>query len=210
MLLRRSNLTFRSVFGLAALLLMVMCSVSESRGQDIDRHEEKLSKKWLLSVYGGPSLQDYTSDIPKFQATFPDDTYVIMGALARQIYRYKKWFSIELEGQAGRHFGEKENFWEFVGVIAGRWHAFPWNKYLITSFGLGEGVSYYTQVSEIERAEEEDAGRWLHYLYFEFTFGLPQYPSWDALVRLHHRSSVNDYLGVGESNFLCFGLKYSF
>ena len=107
----------------------------------------------------------------------------------RELWHYKKYLSFELEGQVAKHFN-KDTQWEFVGVLIGRWHYFPWNKYVDTSFAVGDGMSYYTEVSEVEKEDDEDAQRALNYLLFEVALGLPEYPKWDLVFRIHHRSSV--------------------
>lgn len=118
--------------------------------------------------------------------------------------------SVELEGQIGSHFGTKVDQWEFVGLIIGRWHPFPWDKYIDTSFAVGTGLSYYNDVSQFELKEDEDAHRLLGYLAFELTFCLPQYPRWNLMFRIHHRSGAYSLIGEGSSNYLCGGLKFAF
>ena len=97
-----------------------------------------------------------------------------------------------------------------MGVFIGRWHYFPWNKYVDTSFAVGDGLSYYTDVSEVEKEDDEDAQRVLNYLMFELALGLPEYPRWDLVFRIHHRSSVFGLVGAGGSNFVCGGIKFAF
>ena len=52
--------------------------------------------------------------------------------------------------------------WEFNGLIIARWRLFPWDKYLDTSFAIGDGISYATEVPEIEEKKDTDSGRWLN------------------------------------------------
>jgi hypothetical protein len=46
----------------------------------------------------------------------------------------------------------------------------------------------------------------------ELILGLPQYPKWDLVLRIQHRSSVFGSVGSSGfgSNFVCGGIKYSF
>jgi hypothetical protein len=97
-----------------------------------------------------------------------------------------------------------------VGVLIGRWHYFPWNKWVNTSFAVGDGISYYTEVSEVEEEDDDDAQRTLNYLLFELTLGLPKYPRVDLVFRIHHRSSVFGLAGAGGSNFVTGGFKFAF
>ncbi len=60
------------------------------------------------------------------------------------------------------------------------------------------------------RVRDEDAQRLLGFLAFELTFGLPQLPRWDVMIRAHHRSGAGEAIGPGYSNFLCAGVKFAF
>jgi hypothetical protein len=75
---------------------------------------------------------------------------------------------------------------------------------------VGDGLSYNTETSEVELDDDEDAGRWLNYLMFELTLGLPAYPRWDFVYRVHHRSGVRGLVGYGGSNYPSIGFKYAF
>jgi hypothetical protein len=165
--------------------------------------------KWFLTVYGGPSAQPDLEHVLMFDMDFEDDTYIAVAALAREFWRYDKWISFEVEGQVGKYFGQ-EHQWQFTGLIIGRWNLFPWDKYVDTSFAVGDGLSYNTEISEIEKEDDENAGKWLNYLLFEVTLGLPKYPRWDFAYRIHHRSSIRERIGAGASNFVTFGVKYNF
>jgi hypothetical protein len=165
--------------------------------------------KWFLTVYGGASSQTDFEDVLTFNMDFDDDTYIAVTALARELWRFQNWIGFELEGQIGKYFGQ-EHQWQFNGLIVGRWLWFPWDKYLDTSFAVGEGLSYNTEISEVELAEDPDATKLLNYLMFELAFGLPQYPRWQLAYRIHHRSSIGGYVGDGASNFVTFGIKFSF
>ena len=167
---------------------------------------------WAVSFYGGITADnsDTLSDIFAFHASYSDDDSLVVAALSREVYRYEQYLSLEVEGQVGRHFGDGGSFWEFVGLGMVRWLPFPWDDYVDTSLGIGAGLSYYTEISEMEKERDEDAQHLLGYLAFELTFGLPQYPRWDIMLRLHHRSGLQEVIGDSESNFLCVGLRYAF
>jgi hypothetical protein len=166
--------------------------------------------KWFVSIYGGPRTEENLAEIATFNANYSDNNYVAVGALAREFYQYKQWLSFELEGQIGKHFGSDNDHWEFVGVVLGRWHAFPWDKYINTSFAMGGGLSYNSDISETELKRDKHAQHLLGYLAFEFTFGLPQYSRWDLMLRIHHRSGAKGIIGQSVSNYLCVGLKFAF
>lgn len=168
-------------------------------------------RKWSLTLYGGASAQDNIGDVYSFQATFPDDSYIAVVALTRELWRYRDWIGLEAEGQVGKHFGTMDH-WEINGLLALRWHRFPWDKYLETSFAVGNGLSVATEVPDVEEEGDDDSQELLNYLLFELALGLPQYPQWAFVIRLHHRSGVFGlFNGVrGGANFVCGGIKYRF
>jgi hypothetical protein len=182
---------------------------SGASAQDDKKENGNERYRWFLTVYGGAHAQDDIHDVVTFQPKFEDNAYIGVVALARELWHYKKYLSFELEGQVAKHFN-KDTQWEFVGVFIGRWHYFPWDKYVDTSFAVGDGLSYYTEVSEVETEDDEDAQRALNYLLFEVALGLPEYPRWDLVFRIHHRSSVFGLYGAGGSNFVCGGIKFAF
>ncbi len=190
---------------ISLLLFSVRFAVADETGNGNKADEHK----WFLTVYGGPSAQPDLEHTLLFNMRFEDDTYIAVGALAREFWRYKNWISFEVEGQVGKYFGN-EHQWQFSGLMIARWHLFPWQKYLDTSFAVGDGLSFNTEISKIEKEDDENAGKWLNYLMFELTLGLPQYSRWDLVYRIHHRSSIREIIGAGASNFVTFGIKYSF
>jgi hypothetical protein len=192
------------------LSALTLCLAPGALAEDGENKDDTNRYKWFLTVYGGVSAQDDINDVFTFQASFNDNAYVAVAALAREFWHYEKYISFEVEGQIGKHFN-RDTLWEFNGLIIGRWHVFPWNKYVNTSIAVGNGLSYYTEVSKVEKEEDDkNATRYLNYLLFELALGLPQYPRWDLVLRVHHRSSVLGLIGAGGSNYVCGGIKYSF
>ncbi len=205
-------MVLRRYYGLVLLLIFLLIITPNVNADSSKSQKSNSNYKWFVSAYGGPFADETLIDIFTFQATYSDDNYVIVGALARELYQYKQWVSFELEGQIGRHFDNKADNWEFVGLVMTRWHQFPWDKYIDTSFAFGSGLSYFNEASQIELEEDEDAQKLLGYLTFELTLGLPQYPRWSLIFRIHHRSGAYGLIGDGESgaNYLCTGLKFAF
>ena len=190
-------------------IALLLCFGSGALADD-DKNEDDIKRhKWFLTVYGGAHAQDDIADVFTFNAKFEDNDYIAVVALAREFWHFKKYISFEVEGQIGKHFNN-DTFWEFNGLIIGRWHVFPWNRYVDTSVAVGDGFSYYTEVSKVEKEDDEDAQKTLNYLMFELALGLPQYPRWDLVVRIHHRSSIFGLYGAGGSNYVCGGIKFSF
>ncbi len=190
------------------IFLFFISQNASAETSEVEKSESNY--KWFLSVYGGPHTDENLAQIAVLNATYSDGNYVAVAALAREIYRYEQWLSFELEGQVGKHFGSENDHWEFVGLILGRWHPFPWDKYIDTSFAMGGGLSYFSELSQTELQRDDNAQKLLGYLAFEFTFGLPQYPRWNLMFRVHHRSGAKGLIGESVSNYSCFGLKFAF
>lgn len=201
----------RTKWFLLLFLALVIGVTSDALAEDEQIQDSIAHYKSFLTIYAGAHAQDHIGDVLEFKPTFQDNAYVGVVALARQFWHYKKYISFEAEGQIGKH-SNADDQWEFVGLLIARWHEFPWNNYVNTSFALGDGISYYTKISNVEKKDEEDAQHALNYLMFELTLGLPQYPKWDLVLRIHHRSSVFGLVGPSGSgsNFVCGGIKYSF
>lgn len=189
---------------------LIIFFVATVQAEDAAIAIEKSDLKWSLTAYAAASAQSSLGDVLSFQATFPDDTYIGVLALSREIWRpIEEYLSFDLEGQVGKFFGE-ESQWQFTALIDGRWHKFPWNKWVTTSFAFGYGLSYNTEVSDVEKDDDEDATRLLNYLLFELALGLPKYPRWDLVIRVHHRSEAYGLIGHAGSNYVGAGIKFSF
>lgn len=87
----------------------------------------------------------------------------------------------------------------FSPFVMARWNKFPWSNAIHTTFGLGGGLSYATDIPSIEIDPTDPDGdykRLLHYVAVEATFALPQHKDWQLVYRLHHRSGVFGLMGA--------------
>lgn len=166
---------------------------------------------WAATVYGASQLRgDFWSTF--YSPDFEPSYYFIALAVSRKMYSFSQHLDLELEGQGVKHMGDQHH-WEFNGLFTLRWLTFPWNKYIYTTFAIGDGLSYATRTPKLEEELHGDnTSLFLNYLMLEVTFALPETPKWSLVVRLHHRSGV---LGIfndveGASNALGMGLKYKF
>jgi hypothetical protein len=201
-------LFFRYLFFPVVLSLLLFFALSQAAADD-DKTDDVQPYKWFFTLYGGAFTDSDLEDDLTFNWDFGDHTYIIVGALARELWRYEDFISFEVEGQLGKYFGQ-EHQGQINGLIIARWLKFPWDQYVDTSFAVGDGLSYNTETSKVEEEDDEDAGKWLSYLMFELTLGLPKYPRWNFVYRIHHRSSIRGRIGAGASNFVALGIKYSF
>ena len=140
---------------------------------------------------------------------FADSTIAVASASWTFYRAFEGNLSFELEANVAKHFGDQDH-WEFnLPVVGFRWHRFPWDRYVATSFAWGIGSSYATEVPEVENEINDESKQWLIYWFGEFTFGPPG-ANWEFLARLHHRSDAFGQLNGGGSNALCAGFRYRF
>jgi hypothetical protein len=174
--------------------------------------EESPSGPWSAMVYAGFGTASNLGEVLTFDID-SEDSHFIGGVLNRQMFRFWDYFIFELEGQTIRHFG-KQDHWEFNGLFLVRFDDFPWDRIVDTSFSVGDGLSYATEVPIIEEENHTNNGstELLNYLMFEIAFTAPSYPEWSLVARVHHRSGVFGLFdGVhGGSNFLALGLRHKF
>ena len=181
--------------------------------------EETPEYKWAVTVYGGQFINNNLLDFGSY-FTHPEWRNVDLFSLAisRELYNFRKYASLEIEGEIGKYISHRSGpFWasepvEFDGALDLRWCYFPWNKYVRTSFAIGNGLSYVTERLVFEEYTPGGSRRLLDYVMCELSVGIPRFPNWDIVARLHHRSGIFG-LFPGDnkegSNFICFGIRYS-
>jgi hypothetical protein len=229
---------FRSAALVCAVLLFVLspvCSVHAASSLEVseqmppkveygavdapddNREAFKWLRKYSVTLYGG---QLDTANLAQifYSGRFEPSSMVAL-AISREFARWSRYVAWEVDGEGVKHFSQSnERFyesspWEFDAALVGRWLYFPWNKYVVTTFAVGEGLSYATGKLLFEPTNPQNAQHLLDYMLFELTFALPQFQHWSIVTRIHHRSGVYG-LFPGDihegSNFLCTGVKYTF
>ena len=162
--------------------------------------------KWAVTLYGGRFTTDNLKRVVSFSAEYAD-SYIGVLALSWQFAQLGEHIRLEVEGQVGKHFGEQDH-WELNALVIARWVTFPWNAYLDTTFAVGEGISYATEVPKLEA--QPGASQAVNYLLFELSFALPGHPEWALVGRIHHRSGFWGALAPNGSNAFGLGVKYRF
>lgn len=145
----------------------------------------------------------------------PDDlefanAYLAALALSHPLRWYHEGaVGLETEGQVVYNFGDQSH-WEFNALLAMRWHRFPWNDSVATTLAFGAGLSWATEVPEVEVELEDSSEQLLIYWYLETTFAPPG-ARWATILRLHHRSGGFGLLADdGGMNALCLGVTRRF
>ena len=170
-------------------------------------------RQWSLTLYGGTLVN---ADLGEIITEFPpetEDAQLFALALAREFATFGPHLRWEVEGQIVKHLGTQHH-WEFNPLVVLRWITFPWDRWADTSAAVGLGVSYATEVPEIEARRHPNTGseRFLAYLMTELSVGIPGAPAFSLVARVHHRSGAwGLFSGVnGASNALALGIKYRF
>ncbi len=168
------------------------------------------------------------------------DSHLAALAVGKVLIPAEKYASLEAEFQVVKHLGkefscnteaceryagetpkysDKQDHFEFNAVLILKWHYFPWDKYIDTSFSVGEGFSYATQEPPIEKdyhnltfGGDTETSQFLNYLLFELAFVVPKLDDWSVFARIHHRSGIYGLInGInGGSNFVGAGVRYDF
>lgn len=162
-----------------------------------------------IGIYGGRAVYDTLKQV--FYDNEYADSYAVALLVGKGLKDYKQYFRWEAEAQLVKHFGDMNHF-EINALVILRWLPFPWDRYLDTSFAVGEGLSYATDDPDIEVEKHGRTSKLLNYLMFELAASLPKCPQWTYFLRVHHRSGVFGLFdGVsGGSNLVGAGVRYAF
>jgi len=150
-------------------------------------------------VFFNPLFSDYVND------------YLLVAAVSkRYALLHDGALQLEVEGQ-GAYALSEQRYWQLNAVpIVLRWQRFPWSNQVATSTAFGLGLSYATELPELEVKLEGDTAQLLVYWDAEVTAGPPQ-SSWAVSLRLHHRSVGYGLFGdKGGMNAWGLGVRYMF
>jgi hypothetical protein len=166
-----------------------------------------------VSVFGGPQLLTHQYNIfihatPPWNWRF-GNADLVGGAISRRLLTL--WDSLDIEPEFGvaKRFDDMHTDEAWL-VLKFRWTRFPWNQYLRTSIAVSAGPSVAIDLPP----NTPHNAVILNYFSPEITFGLPQYPQYELMVQMHHRSDIVD-IGTGNGldpgwQFLTIGLRYHF
>ena len=167
---------------------------------------------WAVTFYGASLSSDSLCDMITFQADLDPDYKLVALALTRKVKSVGSHIDLELEGSFAKHYKGMYHF-EINALGSARWHTFPWDRWLTTSAAAGLGLSLASAEPEFEVEDKGESQKLLGYILGELTFGLPRFPAWALVVRIHHRSGGYGSFGQGingASNAFGWGVKYRF
>ena len=175
---------------------------------------------WALTYYYGVTMSDALVRILRGEMhRWPE--HIQSAELAYTLSEdnmIRRFFSpvvgvVQVAGDFTVRQGNNQNtIYELDPYIAFRWANMPWNHYVNTSFAIGEGISYVTSIPSLEKQDNDNTKRLLNYLMLEATFALPEYPRFQVIARIHHRSGAYGLYHAGNtgSNDVGLGIRYLF
>ncbi|MCK4608509.1 MAG: hypothetical protein KAT71_03430 [Gammaproteobacteria bacterium] len=189
-------------------------SVTNTKQQNTDRNP------WGIAVYGAKMTDNTLGEVLVFDMQMRQATLgaiEISYALSPQniISRIFNKIDINVSLVANGTYQNDPhgNIYEFNPFIRLDWTKFPWNKYLLTTFGFGEGVSFASGIPdrEIRTANHaEFSKKLLNYLMFELDFALPSHPNLQMFYRVHHRSGCYGLYQSSNSGSTAVGFGFRF
>ena len=167
-----------------------------------------------ITLYGGRYTDNsLPEEIIWLKPIHYEDSWIAVAAYSEVFSRPEISRYWAYEGQVVKHSGDQEH-WEYNALVLHRWTHFSWDDRVRTSFAIGDGLSWATQVPALEESSRtnRNATQLLNYVLFEVTLGLPRLEGIDLVGRIHHRSGV---LGLfdnvrGGSNIISLGFRYEF
>jgi hypothetical protein len=186
---------------------------------------------WGVLLFKGQTVQSNLDDIGLINYTdshdpskaldldYPNTDELVYGVeVARRISRKLWWFRYlqpyvtELEAALNINYRESQTkaINEIGPSVIFRWKNFRWDRYVKTTIGFAEGVSYTSKVPDQERTESRTSKHFLNLLTLDITLAAPQLPTAELSFRIHHRSAGYGLYGVNNtsSNILGAGLRY--
>ena len=150
-----------------------------------------------------------------------DNTDIAAVHFGRKLIERAGGWPVDLAAFVGvqRHFEKsyQDDFWSVMAFFKAYYYGFPWDKYVRTRLGIGSGLSYSEQITQMELHDQGRRGRgnWklLNYLdpSLDFAVGRDTYVG----VGASHRSGAfgkSQFLGNvnGGSNYIYLSIETAF
>jgi hypothetical protein len=164
-----------------------------------------------VTVFAGAHIDNAWEDVvlAPWEVGF-EDAYLVGIAGAVRVAQPLRGLAIEVEVQVVRQFGDQDNWEVNAPILTARWSRFPWSERLDTSVAFGLGMSFASEVPDLEVALQGESSAVMPYWMIEIDSELPV-ENWRLVGRLHHRSSAFGAFGEdGGSNALVLGLRRLF
>ncbi len=143
-----------------------------------------------------------------------EDYYLTAAAYGREILTFQELMSAGLEIGVARRYGKGvkgSEVWGAIFLLQG----LPLGCWGKISPGLAAGFSFVDKSLGVERQREKRNGgkaAFLFYLGPEIAFSVTDFPNWEVVYRLHHRSGGNGTLGDFREGYNAntIGIRYNY
>ena len=118
-----------------------------------------------------------------------------------------------------RHFEKsyQDDFWSVMAFFKAYWTSFPWDRWVHTRLGIGSGLSYTEQITQMELHDQgrRDRGNWKLLNYLDPSFDVRVAKETYVGIGVSHRSGAfgkSQFLGNvnGGSNYLYLSFETTF
>lgn len=196
------------------ILALAVCAVLSWSPSAFAQSDGWWQTGWAVTGWSGRLTTENTTDLWTGQNWSFENSYVAALAVSKELTPlFSDRAGLETEVQTMRHFGGQDH-WEFTAMLLFRWKDFPWDETVDTSFAIGDGLSFPTELpaEELNAHTRGNSGRLLNSVMMEITLADPDLPEWALALRYHHRSGFfRTFSDVGEaSTVFGLGLKRHF
>lgn len=195
--------------------VFTMMAVIGPRTPAADIPETDRPVHYVTLLYGTGTDRNLSELVTRPFSPAPTSDRIALLAFGRELHRtFDERLAFEIEGLYAYHW-PNGHFHEVGVTLNSRWHDFPWNDRLPTTFAIGVGPSYATKIPPIE-ASKGHRSKLLNQFNVEITTDLTDRRTTDSnlafVARLQHRSGIFGLInGVhGGSDFLTAGFKWRF
>jgi hypothetical protein len=164
-----------------------------------------------VSVFAGPQVETRLPQIVFGGRVLPSEwawgqSQLLGGAISRRLLTlWQGAADFELEFGLAKRIGDMHADETWLALYL-RWTRFPWERRLVTSIALSIGPSTAVDLPPGARSATV-------YNFFspQVTFALPDYPQYQLLFQLHHRSNLGIWNAMDPGwQYLTVGFRYQF
>ena len=182
------------------------------------------SRPLIAKVLYGNSSDCDMLQIMRFSCTTRhtvDNTDIAALHIGRMMIQGAGGWPIDLAGFVGiqRHFEKsyQDDFWSAMAFFKVYWYGWPWDRWVRTRFGMGSGLSYSEQITQMELRDQGRRGRgnWKLLNYLDPSFDVRVARDTYVGVGVSHRSGAfgkSQFFGNvnGGSNYIYLSLETAF
>jgi len=185
---------------------------------NLEAFQRELEEKdeWYFRAVGGQATYNRIQDYAVLNSIVEHGSGFFGMDIGKLFVKNFKGWPIDVVGKIGifDHLeeGGADDFYQYLAYVIFYWTEFPWNKYIKTRIGLGEGISYSEEIPQIEilrlKGTRTATSKLLNYL--DYSAAVEIFGNCWVGAGVSHRSGILGlFNGVhGASNFNMFFIEY--